>query len=122
VSADALMQQSGAVQLIGRASTQHSFGPAGIDEYYLQLSNAGAWSLVRNNTSDALTTLASGTVAAPGTSTWQHLALTSTAPSFRRPSTGPPSRPSRTPHTLREWSDLARLAIRRTSSTTCLSP
>jgi hypothetical protein len=76
VSADALMEQAGAVQLIGRAGTQHSFGPAGINEYYLQLSNTGAWSLVRNNTSDTLTTLASGTVTAPGTGTWQHLALT----------------------------------------------
>jgi O-glycosyl hydrolase len=76
VSADALMQQAGAVQLIGRAGAQHAFGPAGIDEYYLQLSNTGAWSIVRNNTSDSLTTLASGTVAAPGTGTWQHLALT----------------------------------------------
>ena len=76
VSADALIAQAGSVQLIGRASTQHSFGPAGIDEYYLQLSNTGAWSLVRNTTGDTLTTLASGTVTAPGTGTWQHLALT----------------------------------------------
>jgi Ricin-type beta-trefoil lectin domain/Concanavalin A-like lectin/glucanases superfamily len=76
VSADALIGQAGAVQLIGRAGVQHSFGPAGIDEYYLQLSNTGAWSIVRNNTSDTLTTLASGTVTAPGLNTWQHLALT----------------------------------------------
>ena len=76
VSADALMSQAGAVQLIGRAGPQHAFGPAGIDEYYLQLSNTGAWSIIRNNTSDSLTTLASGTVTAPGTGTWQHLALT----------------------------------------------
>jgi hypothetical protein len=76
VSADALMEQAGAVQLIGRAGPQHAFGPAGIDEYYLQLSNTGAWSVIRNNTSDSLTTLASGTVTAPGTGTWQHLALT----------------------------------------------
>jgi O-glycosyl hydrolase len=76
VSADALIQQAGSVQLLGRAGTQHSFGPAGINEYYLRLSNTGAWSIVRNNTSDTLATLASGTVAAPGTGTWQHLALT----------------------------------------------
>jgi Glycosyl hydrolase family 59/Ricin-type beta-trefoil lectin domain/Concanavalin A-like lectin/glucanases superfamily len=76
VSADALMEQAGAVQLLGRVGTQHPFGVAGINEYYLQLSNAGAWSIVRNNTSDSLTTLASGTVAAPGTGTWHHLALT----------------------------------------------
>jgi hypothetical protein len=75
VAADALIAQAGSVQLIGRAGTQHAFGPAGINEYYLQLSNTGAWSIVRNNTSDTLTTLASGTVAAPGTGTWQHLAL-----------------------------------------------
>jgi hypothetical protein len=31
---------------------------------------------VRNNTSDTLSTLASGTVTAPGTGTWHHLALT----------------------------------------------
>ena len=76
VSADALIQQAGAVQLMGRVGTQHSFGPAGINEYYLQVSNTGAWSIVRNNTGDTLTTLASGTVAALGTGTWHHLALT----------------------------------------------
>ncbi len=76
VSADALIAQAGAVQLMGRVGTQHSFGPAGINEYYLQVSNAGAWSIVRNNTSDTLTTLASGTVAALGTGSWHHLALT----------------------------------------------
>jgi hypothetical protein len=76
VSADALMEQAGAVQLIGRAGTQHSFGPAGINDYYLQLSNTGAWSIIRNNTADSLTTLASGTIAATGTGTWRTLALT----------------------------------------------
>jgi hypothetical protein len=76
VSADALIAQAGAVQLVGRAGSQHSFGPAGINAYYLQVSNTGAWSIVRNNTSDTLTTLASGTVAALGTGTWHHLALT----------------------------------------------
>ena len=76
VAADVLLQQAGAVQLIGRAGWQHSFGPAGINDYYLQVSNTGAWSIVRNNTSDSLTTLASGTVPALGTGTWHHLALT----------------------------------------------
>ena len=76
VAADVLLQQAGAVQLIGRAGWQHSFGPAGINDYYLQVSNTGAWSIVRNNTSDTLTTLASGTVSALGTGTWHHLALT----------------------------------------------
>jgi hypothetical protein len=76
VSADALMEQAGAVQLLGRVGTQDSFSPANINEYYLQLGNTGAWSIVRNSTSGTLTTLASGTVSAPGTGTWQHLALT----------------------------------------------
>src|ERR1022692_5309921 len=76
VAADVLLAQAGTVQVIARAGTQHSFGPAGINEYYLQLSNTGAWSIVRNNTSDQLATLRSGTVAAPGTGTWHHLALT----------------------------------------------
>jgi hypothetical protein len=75
VAADALIEQSGSVQLLGRVGLQHSFGPAGIDDYYLQVSDTGAWSIVRNNTSDLLTTLASGTVAALGTGSWHHLAL-----------------------------------------------
>jgi hypothetical protein len=76
VAADTLIEQAGSVDLLGRVGTQHSFGPAGINEYYLQVSNTGAWSIVRNNTGDTLTTLASGTVAALGTGTWHHLALT----------------------------------------------
>ncbi|WP_225448181.1 ricin-type beta-trefoil lectin domain protein [Streptacidiphilus sp. P02-A3a] len=75
VSADALIQQAGAVQLLGRVGWQHSFGPAGIDAYYLQVSNTGAWSIVRNNTSDTLTTLAAGTVSALGLGSWHHLSL-----------------------------------------------
>jgi hypothetical protein len=76
VSADALMEQAGAVQLLGRVGTMQPFDPAAINDYYLQLSNAGAWSIVRNSTSGTLTTLASGTVTAPGLNTWQQLALT----------------------------------------------
>jgi Glycosyl hydrolase family 59/Ricin-type beta-trefoil lectin domain/Concanavalin A-like lectin/glucanases superfamily len=76
VSADALMQQAGAVQLLGRAGPQQGFSPANINDYYLQFGNTGAWSIVRNSTGGTRTTLASGTVSAPGTGTWQHLALT----------------------------------------------
>jgi hypothetical protein len=76
VSADALMEQAGAVQLLGRVGTMAAFDPADINEYYLQLSNTGAWSIVRNNTSGSLTTLASGSVSAPGLDTWQQLSLT----------------------------------------------
>ncbi|HEV2342967.1 MAG TPA: RICIN domain-containing protein [Actinocrinis sp.] len=76
VAADALMEQAGSVQLLARVNTQHPFSVAGIKAYYLQLSSAGAWSIVKNTYGGTLTTLASGTVAAPGTGTWHHLALT----------------------------------------------
>ena len=76
VSADALMSSAGAVQLLGRVGGQDAFSPANINDYYLQLSNTGAWSIVRNSKGGGLTTLASGTVTAPGAGTWQHLALT----------------------------------------------
>jgi Glycosyl hydrolase family 59/Ricin-type beta-trefoil lectin domain len=76
VSASALMEQAGAVQLLGRVGTMAAFSPADINDYYLQLSNTGAWSIVRNSTSGTLTTLASGTVSAPGLNTWQQLSMT----------------------------------------------
>jgi hypothetical protein len=76
VSADALMEQAGGVQLLGRVGTMAAFSPADINDYYLQLNSNGTWSIVRNSTSGTLTTLASGTVTAPGTGTWQNLALT----------------------------------------------
>jgi hypothetical protein len=76
VAADVLIQQAGAVQLLGRVGTQTGFSPAEINAYYFQVSNTGAWSIFRNNTSGTITTLASGTAAALGTGTWHHLALT----------------------------------------------
>jgi hypothetical protein len=76
VSADAMIQQAGAVQLLGRVGTMAAFDPAAINDYYLQLSNTGSWSIVRNSTSGTLTTLASGTVTAPGLDSWQQLSLT----------------------------------------------
>jgi hypothetical protein len=70
------MEQAGSVELLGRVGAQHAFDVAGIDEYYLEYGSNSAWSIVRNDTNVALDTLASGTAAAPGTGTWQHLALT----------------------------------------------
>ena len=75
VAADVLIQQAGAVQLLGRVSTQKGFSPADIDAYYFQVANTGAWSIFRNNTSGTITTLASGSAASLGTGTWHHLAL-----------------------------------------------
>jgi hypothetical protein len=76
VSIDALLEQAGYVEVIGRATWQHAFGPAGLDAYYLRVSNTGAWSLLRNDVNNAVTTIRSGTAAAPGTGTWHNLALT----------------------------------------------
>jgi hypothetical protein len=75
VSSDVLLSQAGYVELIGRAGTQHSFGPAGIDSYGLRVTDTGQWSILRNDVNDALTTLASGSVAALGTGRWHTLAL-----------------------------------------------
>jgi len=75
LSSDVLLEQAGYVELIGRAGTQHAFGPAGLNAYYLRLSNTGAWSLLRNDVNNTMTTLRSGTIAAPGTNSWHTLAL-----------------------------------------------
>jgi hypothetical protein len=75
VSADAYLEQAGAVQLLGRVQTQQPFSVAGINDYYLQINSTGAWSIVKNTTGATLTTLASGTTTAPGTGSWHHLAV-----------------------------------------------
>ncbi|GHH73625.1 galactosylceramidase [Kitasatospora indigofera] len=74
VSADALLEQSGTVELLGRAGTQRR-NNKGLNAYHLRLSDTGAWSLTKSDSNWAFTTLASGTVAAPGTGSWHRLAL-----------------------------------------------
>jgi hypothetical protein len=85
VSADALIRQPGSVRLLARVGTQHRFTPARINAYYLQVSDTGTWSIIRNSadtsapgnsSAAAPVTLASGTVPALGTGSWHHLALT----------------------------------------------
>jgi hypothetical protein len=76
VSVDVLLEQAGYGELIGRAGTQHAFGPAGLNAYYLRLASTGAWTLFRNDVNNTNTTLRSGTVTAPGTGTRHNLALT----------------------------------------------
>ena len=75
VSADTMLARPGAVRLMGRVGTVRPFHPSGIKAYYLQVSDTGAWSIVRNNSSGTLTTLRRGTAAALGTNSWHHLAL-----------------------------------------------
>jgi hypothetical protein len=75
VSADAMFEQAGAVQVMGRVGTQRGFAVSGINAYYLQVANTGAWSIVKNDTTGTLSTLTSGTHAALGLSTWHHLSV-----------------------------------------------
>ncbi|MEZ0069607.1 hypothetical protein ABIA32_005654 [Streptacidiphilus sp. MAP12-20] len=75
VSVDAQLLQSGSAVLLGRVGLQKGFSPAAVNAYQLKLSDTGSWSLQRNSSGGSLTTLASGTVAAPGTGNWHTLAL-----------------------------------------------
>ncbi|AYN44063.1 galactosylceramidase [Streptomyces dangxiongensis] len=75
VSSDVLLENAGFTELIGRATWQHSFGPEGLDGYYLRVGSTGSWSILRNDTDDKFVTLASGTVAALGTDSWHNLRL-----------------------------------------------
>lgn len=76
VSSDVLLETSGsAAEILGRVGTQAT-NNQGLNAYHLRLSDTGAWSLLKTNTSWTWTTLASGTVTAPGTNTWHNLALT----------------------------------------------
>jgi O-glycosyl hydrolase len=75
VSTDVMLEKPGYAELIGRATWQHAFGPAGLDAYYLRVSDTGAWSILRNDTNNPMTTIASGTVAALGTNRWHTLGM-----------------------------------------------
>src|SRR3989440_3801149 len=66
VSVDVDIAQAGTVELLGRANTQSR--PQGRQAgYYLQVTNSGAWTLVKKDTAGTATTLASGAATAPGT-------------------------------------------------------
>lgn len=76
VTCDVLLEQAGSVEIMGRVNTQQPFTPANINAYYLRVSNAGAWSILKNTTGGTYTTLKSGSVSALGTNIWHTLALT----------------------------------------------
>jgi O-glycosyl hydrolase len=76
VSSDVMLEKSGYLQLIGRASAYPHESPANLDAYYLRVSDSGAWSILSNNTSGTVRTLASGSTTAPGTGRWHTVALT----------------------------------------------
>ena len=81
VSSDVLLEKSGSsAELLGRVGTQTKFSAGGMNAYHLRLSDTGSWSLVKTDTAGNKawnwTTLAGGTVTAPGTGTWHKLSLT----------------------------------------------
>ncbi|MET7455772.1 NPCBM/NEW2 domain-containing protein [Streptomyces sp. NPDC005574] len=74
VSSDVYMEQSGTVELLGRAGEQqrpqsHQAG------YFLRVGDTGRWSVVRSDTRGRLTTLADGTTHTLGTHRWHTLEL-----------------------------------------------
>ncbi|WSQ08834.1 NPCBM/NEW2 domain-containing protein [Streptomyces sp. NBC_01231] len=74
VSSDVYLEQSGTVELMGRAGDQqrpqsHQAG------YFLRVADTGKWSVVKSDTSGRLTTLADGTTPALGTRSWHKLGL-----------------------------------------------
>ncbi|MEU1753035.1 ricin-type beta-trefoil lectin domain protein [Micromonospora matsumotoense] len=75
VSADVLLEKSGYVQLEGRVGNQTLDPVSAQNAYFLRVTDGGNWSILRNNTSNQLTTLRNGTVAALGTNRWHSLAL-----------------------------------------------
>jgi hypothetical protein len=76
VSADVLLEQSGAVQLLGRVGDQSPADPSCRQSYHLQVTDQGNWAIVREDIDGTTTGLVYGSVAPLGTNTWHELALT----------------------------------------------
>ncbi|KUN09329.1 galactosylceramidase [Streptomyces yokosukanensis] len=81
VSADVDLARPGTVELLGRANYQ-SRPQADQAGYWFRVSDTGAWSIVRSDTTGVYTTLAHGTTASLGTGRWHHLAFTLQGPSL----------------------------------------
>ncbi|MBF9067253.1 ricin-type beta-trefoil lectin domain protein [Streptacidiphilus fuscans] len=75
VTADTLFEQSSTIELLGRVN-QQGRNNNGLNAYHLRVSDTGAWSIVKSDTSWNFTTLASGTTtAALGTGSWHTVSL-----------------------------------------------
>ncbi|MGX4735402.1 ricin-type beta-trefoil lectin domain protein [Kitasatospora griseola] len=75
VTADTMFEQSSTVELLGRVN-QQGRNNNGLNAYHLRVSDTGAWSIVKSDTSWKFTTLASGTTTAPlGTGHWHTISL-----------------------------------------------
>jgi O-glycosyl hydrolase len=81
VSVDALLEQAGTVYLAGRVAdaglvSPESKVPDDFDGYSIQVGNDGEWSLLCDLIGNNSTTLAKGSVAAPGLDAWIALSMT----------------------------------------------
>lgn len=77
VGVDALLEQPGYADLIGRVENYDGASVAG---YHFQVADTGAWSIYTEDQTGTDTTLATGTGTPLGVGSWHHLAL-----SFRGP-------------------------------------
>ncbi len=75
VQTDTLLENSGYVEVLGRVGAQDLNNPTALNAYHLRVSDSGAWSIFRTNTSAQTTTLRSGSVASLGTNRWHTVAL-----------------------------------------------
>ncbi|MFC9396453.1 ricin-type beta-trefoil lectin domain protein [Streptomyces sp. NPDC057027] len=75
VSADTLFEQAGSTEVLGRVN-QQGRNNGGLNAYHLRLGSTGDWSILKTDLAWNSTTLASGTVTAPGLNTWHRMALT----------------------------------------------
>ncbi|MEU9126390.1 galactosylceramidase [Streptomyces sp. NPDC048506] len=74
VTADAMLEKSGSVELLGRVG-QQGRNNNGLNAYHLRVGDTGAWSIDKSDTSWKFTTLASGKTRAPGLNTWHRVSL-----------------------------------------------
>ena len=81
VQTDVELTKPGTVELIGRAGTQNR--PQSHQQgYYFQISDTGAWTLLKSDANGVRTVLARASVAALGTGRWHKLGLSFTGPSI----------------------------------------
>lgn len=74
VSTDALLEQAGYVDLIGRLGSQSESSPGASQGYHLRITNGGSWTLFKEDISGNDTQLGSGTNSF-GLNSWHNLAL-----------------------------------------------
>ncbi len=76
VQTDTLFEQTGgSVAVLGRFGARDYWQVGQLNAYYLKVGQAGAWQILRGDTSGGMAVLASGTRAALGVNTWHTIGL-----------------------------------------------